>query len=398
MDLKPLLILNDTNHLRAFPTWATGGPETVEVDTVYGADEHRFTVAVETYFDRLTREQARFVDAVAEARRLIDGEPGQLAKTAALQGRLTQQFLDAQRSILRGRADVDAKVARIAEDAEAEADAIVATADGQATEMCGNVVDFSIGQPCGATAAVTVRTLDLTRQRDDPRVADTATDHRSVRQEIAELGAAVVRTSAEADELASVIDAAFELDDPDGAKAERQLRSLLDDWWRSEVQEAKAGVDDAQARAAMRRHVARIEAGEIIEAVRVTSGTIEFLGVPIPPTTMLPPAMVSALDIVDHDGLDSLLMYLLEALADGPTESRTRSAAAITAEQPSAAAFVAAPPEVGGAVSEEAFDRFWGAGSAHAAQWVARRWIFAQVLRPIVTVVAALALVLAWIG
>ena len=157
MDLKPLLILNDTHHLRAFPTWATGGPETVEVDTVYGADEHRFTVAVETYFDRLTREQARFVDAVAEARRLIDGEPGQLAKTAALQGRLTQQFLDAQRSILRGRADVDAKVARIAEDAEAEADAIVATADGQATEMCGNVVDFSIGQPCGATAAVTVR-------------------------------------------------------------------------------------------------------------------------------------------------------------------------------------------------------------------------------------------------
>ncbi len=397
MDVKPLLILNDAHHLRAFPTWATGGPETVDVDTVYEADERRFTVAVETYFDRLTREQARFVDAVAEARRLIDGEPGQLAKTAALQGRLTQQFLDAQRSILRGRADVDTKVARIAEDAEAEADAIVATADGQATVMCGNVADFSIGQPCGATASVTVRTLELTRQRDDPRVADISTDHRSVRQEIAELGAAVVRTSAEADSLASVIDAAFELDDPDGVKAEGQLRSLLDHWWRSEVQEAKAGVDDAQARAAMRRHVARIEAGEIIEAARVTSGT-ESLGVPIPPTTMLPPSMVSALDIVDHDGLDSLLVYLLEALADGSTESRTRSADVITAVQPSAAAFVAEPPEVGGAASEEAFDRFWGAGSAHAAQWVARRWIFAQVLGPIVTVVAALALVLAWIG
>ncbi len=394
MDVEPLLILSDGHHSRPFSTWASPGTETIDVGNVHAVDEYRFTVPVEEFFDRLTREQARFVDAVAQARQLLEGEPGQLAKTAALQARLTQQFLDAQRSILLGRADVDVKVVRIAEDADADADAIVAAANGP-------IGDSATAQSGCAASPVADRTLEVASRRDSRRAADAQSDHRSVRQQIADLGAAVVRTSDEADSLASVIDAAFELDDPDGAKPERQLRALLEDWWQSELQEAKAGVDDAQARAAMRRHVARIEAGEIIEATRAIGGIAEPVAAPLEPATMLPASMVSALDTVAHDGLDSLLAYLVEALTDQPAAAWKPPAgqsAAFAGGQPLAALLVAEPPQVGGAASEEAFDRFWGAGSANAAQWVVRRWIFVQVLRPIVTVVAALALVLAWIG
>ncbi len=401
MDVEPLLILSDGHHSRPFSTWASPETETIDVGNVHAVDEYRFTVEVEAFFDRLTREQARFVDAVAQARQLLEGEPGQLVKTAALQARLTQQFLDAQRSILRGRADADVKVARIAEDADADADAIVVVANRQVADRGGPIGDVPTARAGGAASPVAVRTFELANHRGSPSAADAQADHRSVRQQIAELGAAVVRTSDEADSLASVIDAAFELDDPDGAKPERQLRALLEDWWQSELHEAKAAVDDAQARAAMRRHVARIEAGEIIETARALHGTAEPVAATIEPATMLPEAIVSALNVVDHQDLDSLLAYLVEALTDDPSEpqeSRSGEAAAIAAARPSPAALVAEQPEVGSAASEEAFDRFWGAGSAHAAQWVVRRWIFVQVLRPIVTVVAALALVLAWIG
>ena len=70
-------------------------------------------VAVETFFHTLTQEQTRFLDAVGHARSLLGVESGQLAHVAALQLRMTREFLDAQRSIMRHRAEVDCQLAEL---------------------------------------------------------------------------------------------------------------------------------------------------------------------------------------------------------------------------------------------------------------------------------------------
>lgn len=421
MDVKPLLALYDVVMPLGHFASASQDSKLTDAGKAHDLpDEPGVCVneRVEAFFARLAGEQTRFLDAMTEARRDLRSEPGQLAKAAALQGRLTQQFLDAQRSILRGRAEVDAIVARIVDDTEAEAAALIVTAHAQAANLrtigdalaaahTGDRMPIAEAQIDGPSM-VGVSSLELVgaglRGTDTPG-ARVEGNHRSVRQEIAELGAVVVRTNAEADSLASVIDAAFELDDLDGARAERQLRSLLDDWWMAEGHEGKAGVDDAHARAAMRLHVARIEAGEILETARAGGGIAQPAAEPIEQPTMLPPWLVTAFDTVDDAGLDSLLGSLLEALGDPHSDCSAsepcddHAAAANVADQLSVVGFEENATVAGGAVTEEdAFVRFWGTGSAHRTRREARRWVFVQVLRPMAAVVAAVTLALAWIG
>lgn len=76
---------------------------------------------VASYLAIVAREQERYLDAVATATALLTDGTGTLPAAAASHVRLTKQFMDAQRSILRSWADTDAKVGRIAETTVLEA-------------------------------------------------------------------------------------------------------------------------------------------------------------------------------------------------------------------------------------------------------------------------------------
>ena len=240
--------------------------------------------AVEEFFDTVRKEQLRFLDAVAQARTRLGASSSQLAQASAIHGRLARQFFDAQRSILRRRAEVDAQIARV----------LSGAADDQPVHL-----------------------------GDAP----------TTRQEIAALTGVLVRTKADAEQLAAVLDAAFEPDDLDGTAAERELASMLDDWWATENESGRSIVADARARAAVRRHLAALV---LVEGVsRADSGA--------PHAAPLAPGfsqhLLSALDAAEVDDLESTLASLAcsldacNAVVWGPPTTRS---VATTPVEPSA--------------------------------------------------------------
>jgi hypothetical protein len=346
---------------------------------------------VEAFFAQLGEAQARFVRVVSEAGAWLDNEPIELAELAAHQARLTQQLFDAQRSILRRRADVESGANCIAERSELEAQALVDAALRDAAAICTDLDEV--------TAFGDV--LAMRRHGRDPTPPVPV-----------ERGLAHDETGA----------------DP----AEQQLQALLDQWWRMEVERGEAMIDGARARAAVRLHLAEIEAGEIHETARAVSAApmaaqavngagdvaaepsghsdaIDWPDAPqllasVPTLPMNPPPMVcelgEALDLTDQAGLDALLVSFIDALREPPADADTSEAPAdetsnATAPQ-SPDGTRAAPAHV--VATQDAFDRFWGSGHGRAAQRGTREWVFVQILLPMVAVVAVLTLVLAWIG
>jgi len=99
---------------------------------------------VDAYLARLGLEQRRFLTAVGEANRDLNGSAGQLNKVVAIQTRLAQEFLDAQRAIIKRRAETDADIAEIAENADRDAGALLAAVRSR--------VCISIGRPLPAPA------------------------------------------------------------------------------------------------------------------------------------------------------------------------------------------------------------------------------------------------------
>lgn len=378
-------------------------------------------VEVATFFAALRTAQSSFLEAIGRAQADLDRESGQLSHVAAIQGRLTRQFFDAQRSIMMRRAEVDAEVALIGAAAEGQANQLVSAARARAA--ASGVYERSEGRAPGRL-----------KPRAVVVVADLGAElePRSARQEIAALGAAVVRTMAEADLLARVIDEAFEPDDPDGVASERQLSTLLDEWWRAENQEGRAVIDDANARAAMRHHVAGIEASEIIDelvemavAAQVADAIERATVVNDAPnidlfnvvecdvadaTTdraliQLPMQMLTLLETADPARLQSLFAALAESLDVQSAKSVTQDAAAgstptmrpvddliIRADRVNAVVCPAknAPDEV--------FRTFWKQGPAAVPDTAGWRWIPVRVALPTVAVALVLTLLMAWIG
>ncbi len=89
------------------------------------------TAEVASFFEALRGAHARFLDTVGHAQSLLEHDAGQLAHIAAVQSRLTRSFLDAQRSILMHRAEVDAEVALVGLPERAQATEVVAAAREQ---------------------------------------------------------------------------------------------------------------------------------------------------------------------------------------------------------------------------------------------------------------------------
>ncbi len=182
---------------------------------------------VDLFLARVGQEHHRFISALSDANRDL-GSFGQLTKVATIQTRLTQEFLDAQRAILKRRAETDADVVDIAANAEDEAAAVLRAARSRARIAIGRPLP---PPPDGSMAAPVLGS-------PQPEVRPS-----------------VMHPAGDANEsLARLIDGAFETAEPDGMASRRQLRELLDAWWEAEKQEAKAAADDATARAAMRVH------------------------------------------------------------------------------------------------------------------------------------------------
>ena len=240
---------------------------------------------VDAFLHTLKVEQARFLSAIRHACSLLSREPGHLAQVAATQSRLTQQFFDAQRSIMSRRAEFDAEVALIGRRAEENAAEVVAGARAQADS----------GGVCTLAAATHADHIG-------PDVS-----HRAAHHQVAALGVTVVRTMAEANSLASVIEDALEPAAPDGAMLQGQLASVLDEWWCAENQSGQAVIKLARAREVMRGHVAQIEAAEILEAAHDADESDESL-------QPLPPHISAIMDNSDSVSLETLLDMLADSL------------------------------------------------------------------------------------
>jgi hypothetical protein len=332
---------------------------------------------VERYFDALRREQARFLDAIGQARAALGHDAGQIAHLSAVQGRLTRQFFDAQRLILQRRAETDAEVARIAFETEDHANVVLASAVAHAAAG-----QFAPPQPG--------------EHHDGPELpgdlSPAALVEQSTRQAIAALGVLAVRTKADADALERVINDALAPTEPDSARMERQLQKVLDEWWSSEAQEGRALLDDARARAAMRLHLAHIEACEIVGAAAPVETEAPAAVAP----TLLPASVVEMLDSAKADSLDGLFEALQRTLSPQPV-----APVAVAAAPAMSQALVAVPSAtLERAATADQFQHFWH--QEPAAPVDERTLSLVDVLRrivlPMCAVTSALALLLAWIG
>lgn len=247
----------------------------------------------EAFLEFLKQEHARFLDSFRQACSLLDRRSGQLAQIAATHGRLTRQLFDAQRSILKRRADVDAEVARIGRAADDDATSIVEAA--RIEVLLGDVI-----APC----------IDEARLVNAKGSGDLgACGSASARPEVTSLAMAVVRTTAEADSLAGVIDDALEPAEHDGAALQLALGTLLDDWWDAERQEGADVIDLARARAAVRAHVARIQADEILVDAR------DQVGKSTPTWSFAPPVGPPQVLVIAERGAAESVQTRLDMLA-----------------------------------------------------------------------------------
>ena len=274
---------------------------------------------VEAYFDTLRKEQARFLDAIAGARSLLNSGSGQLAQLAATQGLLTRQFLDAQRSIMRRRAEIDAEIAMI--------------------------VDESAGLAAGM---VDSRPLE-----------------------------------------------------PRTIAAQRQLASLLDDWWRIENQDGRAAVDAVRGRATVEPSAGP----EVCQTLPPPVG-VPVHGIPIPArtesTTCLPSEMLTALESVEPGNLLSLLTTLADSLAPRPAETELRQ------EPPVDDLVIRPDPAPIGISAADSFDEFWDERSILESEDASPRLMSAarrafrstaaHVVLPMTVVTSALVLLMVWVG
>jgi hypothetical protein len=361
------------------------------------------------YLSLLAREQDRFLASVAEAGAHVGDGPGQLGKVVAIQNRLTQEFLDAQRSIIRRRAETEAAVVQIecaaARDAKQVYTAARHPSAGWPAPTESNLsapVRWAAPAPQSAGRLPSLELASIEPVRD---------------QQIAAADMALI---------ARLVDGAFEQREPDGDVMRRQLRDVLDGWWTAEQHEAKAAVDDATARAAMRLHTARVEAADVTRAEQVRAAFASPTYRYEPPPHVSP--LITALDTTTHEDLDDVLASLLEGL-DGRPRTKAPIEQSPDEESPSEPVGPTAPmlPRMASPVPEsiptpilppptnlvglrgdvdsltdetaapqEAFDRFWGLRSARSAG--GRDWMFPQLLLPAVAVIAVLALVLAVVG
>lgn len=311
---------------------------------------------VEGYLDVLRREHQRLLLALGEASSRLGGEHSELARAAAIHGRLTRQFFDAQRSLLRRRAEAASEVASIESEATSNSSAVVALARRRPLA----VGDHHAPRPSEPIPGVG-RTAVMDRSQD------------------------VVALMGE-------VDGVFATREPEGVVAQRQLGELLDGWWTSEQQEAIAAVDDAHARAAVRQHAALLEAGALI-----TSPS----GVEYPHRSgRLPSEMSAVLDVAVAADLEGVLSALVAALQVPHTQSSEPGHGAVQpSEPPLADGVILRFENIAAAGADEAFQQFWAKQpDANPPARRMRWWPSAAVMVPVGLVSSFLVLAAVRVG
>jgi hypothetical protein len=334
---------------------------------------------VVAFFETLRDEQVRFLESMARARSVLGGGDGQLAQISAVHGRLTRQFFDAQRLIMQRRAEADAEVARIGTETDDHAHTVLASALAHSA-----AASFPAPSPAD-------------RVPPPGTAADGDSLMRTTRQAAAALSVLAARTKHDADSIERVINEAFETRESEDARFERQLQTVLDEWWEFEKQESKALVDDARARAAMRLHVAHLEACQIMGQATPTAPALPADTTPAPvpapaSSTLLPGSVRSLLDAVGPADLESVFAELDAALAPPPVTDLHDTDVIMQLGMSS----VARP---------DAFDDFWTKEPVVAVADVpspSTSFSFAsmtmRVVVPIIAITSLLALVMAWMG
>jgi hypothetical protein len=336
---------------------------------------------VVTFFEALRGEQTRFLEAMAGARAVLRDGDGQLAQISAVHGRLTRQFFDAQRLIMQRRAEADAEVERISAETDEHAHTVLASALAHSAAA-------SFAAPCA-----------------DDRVSPpgTSTDRESLertsRHAAAALSALAARTKHDADSIERVVNEAFELRESQDARFERQLQSVLDEWWVFEKQESKALIEDARARSAMRLHVTHLEACQIMGDLASAPELPTPAPIALPPAagrSVLPEPVQTVLDGAGATDLESVFAELAAALAPSPVTDLHATDVIVRFD-----------PDVPAASGRDAFDHFWSTDLVVppvAPPLPAKPDRFSlssvtvRVVVPIFAITSLLAVLMAWMG
>ena len=322
------------------------------------------------FSDVLRREHQRFLAAVSEATARLGRGDRALARTSALQQQLTRQFLDAQRSILLRHAETQAEIERIEREAEADASTQLALARRRAAAMSAH--------PAGGERSP-LPSAPAVRPSESAPAADPGA-------------------------MAEIVDLVFQPNEPEGAMARRQLTAMLDGWWKAEQQEARAKIDDASARAAMRRHVAALEAAAVDISSEVAPpaplGTAPF-GTAPGASVALPTRMYDILDAAAPARLDDVLAELLASLEAPAAVDPMATPTDWTAVAPLADGAIIRfepTPVIAANGSDEAFQQFWTKDPVSPPARRTRWWQHIAVIVPATAVSSLVVAVLAWVG
>lgn len=226
---------------------------------------------VEQFIARLSAEQSSFLDALVDAQRSLELADAGVGEFVAAQTRLTRQFLDAQRALVRRRAV-----------AETDADWVVHRALARA--------EGAIAEPDRAERRYRPLSPGPVARRTDR--AERGVDH--------------------------------------GENAQAQLQELLDSWWTETERRAADILSDAQSRAQVFVELADLEASAALAGACPEPTPNR----PCAPETWPPPAATAApsggavlpepivhlLDRALDDDLDRSLAALLEHLVDEPSD------------------------------------------------------------------------------
>lgn len=319
---------------------------------------------VAAFGDALRREHHRFLSAIADATARLGNEDRLLAGTAALQHQLTRQFLDAQRSILLRHAETHAEIERIERDAEISAAALFAAARRRAVAMHAH-----------------------------PASGERAALHQGAVVPWASAGAETDTTPA----FAEIVDLVFQPREPEGVAARRQLTELLDSWWVAEQQEARAKIDDAYARAAMRRHVAGVEAAEMAASGEASVSSAAGSAAPGAVGT-LPGQMSEILAAATAERLDDVFTELLASL-EAAVPAPALPPAVVAAPLADGALIRFEPsPVIATNGTDEAFQRFWAKEPVAAPARRTRWWQHAAIIVPATAVSSLVVAAIAWVG
>jgi len=274
-------------------------------------------------FEALRAGQDRYLEVLRTVAGTVDHAddqgPDALEEAVASHVRLTRQFFAAQRSLLAQRATTSRTVVQVIQQADADAAATLAAAADMAA-LHGVRLDDVVAAHMPAGQPLNELTWDV----DD---AD--------RLDLAALG-----DGAGVDDLvAHDVEAVFARREAFDAETHRQLSSLLDQWWVAEQRECRDLVDDAEARATMRRLVAEVIAADVATQA-VASAPLEWsvapeLGMPEPVEPELVAEVGTAVEAVE----DALSVEHVDAdviCLDGPAMEPCVPVATM-AEQPAAA-------------------------------------------------------------